>query len=269
MYTLPKHLDEEVARLHLDKLGVRLTELTEEQATYLGIPVEGPYKPDALPVLTVRGDADPIPPTVEWRRGRVRLIDQRALPAGFAFVECATVAELCERSATSPCGARRRSARRERSAWRSLRPRPAGACGPGARRSALRSARPTAVNLAWRRRPGTRRLRPGRRRGALAAAEAYAAADVAANRALGRARRGARARGRRVCSRTATRVRSRASGYGTALGVIRAAAEPGKHPTVWVDETRPVLQGARLTAWELDRLGHPAHARRRRCGRRP
>jgi methylthioribose-1-phosphate isomerase len=44
-------------------------------------------------------------------------------------------------------------------------------------------------------------------------------------------------------------------GYGTALGVIRAAAEAGKRPRVWVDETRPVLQGARLTAWELDRLG--------------
>jgi adenosylhomocysteinase len=46
VYTLPKHLDEEVARLHLDKLGVKLTTLTEEQADYLGIPVEGPYKPD-------------------------------------------------------------------------------------------------------------------------------------------------------------------------------------------------------------------------------
>jgi methylthioribose-1-phosphate isomerase len=44
-------------------------------------------------------------------------------------------------------------------------------------------------------------------------------------------------------------------GYGTALGVIRAAAEAGKSPRVWVDETRPVLQGSRLTAWELDRLG--------------
>jgi methylthioribose-1-phosphate isomerase len=47
-------------------------------------------------------------------------------------------------------------------------------------------------------------------------------------------------------------------GYGTAVGVIRAAAEAGKRPRVWVDETRPVLQGARLTAWELDRLGIPA-----------
>ena len=46
VYTLPKHLDERVARLHLDKLGVRLTELTKDQADYLGVPQEGPYKPD-------------------------------------------------------------------------------------------------------------------------------------------------------------------------------------------------------------------------------
>jgi adenosylhomocysteinase len=46
VYTLPKHLDEKVARLHLDKLGVKLTTLTEEQAAYLGVPVEGPFKPD-------------------------------------------------------------------------------------------------------------------------------------------------------------------------------------------------------------------------------
>ena len=46
VYTLPKHLDEKVARLHLDALGARLTELRPEQASYLGIPVEGPYKPE-------------------------------------------------------------------------------------------------------------------------------------------------------------------------------------------------------------------------------
>ena len=46
VYTLPKHLDEKVARLHLDALGVRLTKLTDDQAAYLGIPVEGPYKSD-------------------------------------------------------------------------------------------------------------------------------------------------------------------------------------------------------------------------------
>jgi adenosylhomocysteinase len=46
VYVLPKHLDEKVARLHLDKLGVKLTKLTPDQAKYIGVPVEGPYKPD-------------------------------------------------------------------------------------------------------------------------------------------------------------------------------------------------------------------------------
>ena len=46
VYTLPKHLDEKVARLHLGALGARLTELTPQQAAYLGVPADGPYKPD-------------------------------------------------------------------------------------------------------------------------------------------------------------------------------------------------------------------------------
>ena len=47
VYVLPKHLDEKVARLHLERIGVRLTQLTKEQAEYIGVPVHGPYKPDA------------------------------------------------------------------------------------------------------------------------------------------------------------------------------------------------------------------------------
>jgi adenosylhomocysteinase len=46
VYVLPKHLDEKVARLHLKKVGARLTELTDEQAEYIGVPKQGPYKPD-------------------------------------------------------------------------------------------------------------------------------------------------------------------------------------------------------------------------------
>jgi len=46
VYTLSKKLDEEVARLHLEKIGVKLTTLSDKQADYLGVPVEGPYKPD-------------------------------------------------------------------------------------------------------------------------------------------------------------------------------------------------------------------------------
>ena len=46
VYRLPKHLDEEVARLHLEKIGVKLTKLSPEQAAYIGVKVEGPYKAD-------------------------------------------------------------------------------------------------------------------------------------------------------------------------------------------------------------------------------
>jgi adenosylhomocysteinase len=45
VYTLPKHLDEKVARLHLGKLGAKLTKLSKKQADYLGIPADGPFKP--------------------------------------------------------------------------------------------------------------------------------------------------------------------------------------------------------------------------------
>ena len=47
VYVLPKHLDEKVARLHLDRIGARLTPLSDEQADYIGVPKEGPYKPDS------------------------------------------------------------------------------------------------------------------------------------------------------------------------------------------------------------------------------
>ena len=43
---LPKHLDEKVAKLHLERIGVRLTDLTQEQSNYIGVPVQGPYKPE-------------------------------------------------------------------------------------------------------------------------------------------------------------------------------------------------------------------------------
>jgi adenosylhomocysteinase len=46
VYTLPKQLDEKVARLHLGKIGVKLTELTPDQAAYIGVPLEGPFKPE-------------------------------------------------------------------------------------------------------------------------------------------------------------------------------------------------------------------------------
>ena len=59
VYMLPKELDEEVARLHLDHLGVRLTELTDEQSEYLGVPLDGPVQARPLPLLgTLRRVSD-------------------------------------------------------------------------------------------------------------------------------------------------------------------------------------------------------------------
>jgi hypothetical protein len=56
VYVLPKHLDEKVARLHLDRIGARLTPLSDEQADYIGVPKEGPYTPDSYRYETACGN---------------------------------------------------------------------------------------------------------------------------------------------------------------------------------------------------------------------
>jgi methylthioribose-1-phosphate isomerase len=114
--------------------------------------------------------------------------------------------------------------------------------------AALVATRPTAVNLAWGVGQALSATDP------VAAARALAEADVSANRRLGSHGAALIDDGARVL--THCNAGSLACvGYGTALGVVRAAHEQGKHLHVWVDEPRPVLQGSRLTAWELDRLG--------------
>ncbi|MST33573.1 S-methyl-5-thioribose-1-phosphate isomerase, partial [Acidimicrobiaceae bacterium USS-CC1] len=117
--------------------------------------------------------------------------------------------------------------------------------------AALIATRPTAVNLRW----GVERALVAD--DPVAEARAVAAEDAARNRALGAFGAALLARGARVLTHCNAGSLACAE-YGTALGVIRAAHEAGKQPTVWVDETRPVLQGSRLTAWELARLGIPA-----------
>ena len=90
----------------------------------------------------------------------------------------------------------------------------------------------------------------------MTAALELAAADVSTNRAIGANGRVLVQDGARIV--THCNAGSLACvGYGTALGVVRAAHEAGTRIHAWVGETRPVLQGARLTAWELDRLGIP------------
>ena len=227
---------------------------------------------------------DPIPRTVEWRDGAVRLIDQRELPGRLQFLDCRTVDGLCE--AISSLAVRGAPALGAAGAYGvALACRlDADAAGDGGRaasaatvaRAAAEAAdrliatRPTAVNLAW----GARRVLVAAEaaaagaaagaaggggaeavaRAALEEAERLAEQDVADNRALGRHGAALVPDGAQVLTHCNAGALA-CVGYGTALGVIRAAAEAGKMPRVWVDETRPVLQGARLTAWELDRLG--------------
>jgi methylthioribose-1-phosphate isomerase len=126
----------------------------------------------------------------------------------------------------------------------------------------LAVARPTAVNLGW---AVQRCLDSARTCGTpseasqrlLTLADAMKAEDVGCNRAIGRAGAALMPIDGGVLTHCNTGALATA-GYGTALGVIRAAWEQGKRPRVFCTETRPWLQGARLTAWELAHLGIPA-----------
>ena len=188
-----------------------------------------------------------VPPTIEWRGDHVRLIDQRRLPGHLVFLECRSVGDLCE--AITTLAVRGAPALGAAGAMGVALAAVTGA-DPAQAAAALVATRPTAVNLAW----GVER--------ALAAADPVTEAqrladdDVARNRAIGAHGAGLLGDGARVM--THCNAGSLACvGYGTAVGVVRAAHEAGRRPSVWVPETRPVLQGARLTAWELGRLGIP------------
>ena len=198
--------------------------------------------------------ADPIPPTIEWRRDAVRLLDQRALPARLRFLVCSDVDDLVDAIATLAVrGAPALGA--------------AGAFGVVLAARTLRTkrevraaatriarARPTAVNLAWGVARGLDAYERGGRDAALDVAESLAADDVYRNRLIG----GHGASLLPVDGAVLTHCNTGSLacvGYGTALGVVRAAFEAGRRPKVWVDETRPLLQGARLTMWECGRLG--------------
>lgn len=190
---------------------------------------------------------EPIPPTIEWVRDHVRLIDQRLLPGELRIIEARTVDQLCDHI-------------------RSLAVRGAPALGAAgamgvalasvtgedllAAGDRLRRTRPTAVNLGW---GVDLALASG---DPVAEAVRIAADDVDRNRRLGAYGATVVGPGARVLTHCNAGALA-CVGYGTALGVIRAAHDRGRLAHVWVDETRPLLQGARLTAWELDRLGIP------------
>jgi methylthioribose-1-phosphate isomerase len=189
-----------------------------------------------------------LPATIEWCDGVVRLIDQRQLPEELVFVDAATVDELCE--AIRTLAVRGAPALGAAGAFGvALAARSGEDVSDAARR--LIATRPTAVNLRW----GVERVLEAV--DPLSEAMAVAAEDGARNRCLGQL--GAELLPARARVLTHCNAGSLACvEYGTALGVIRSAHESGKFVSVWVDETRPVLQGSRLTAWELARLGIPA-----------
>jgi methylthioribose-1-phosphate isomerase len=183
----------------------------------------------------------------------VELLDQTLLPAQEAAISCADVPALV--------AAIRRLA---------VRGAPllglAGAYGVAlaalrgddvrAAAALLAGARPTAVNLAW----GAGRALAAWERGgsdaALAEARAIEAADAAASAAIAAAGLSLVPPGARILTHCNT-GRLVSGGAGTAFAVVLAAHQAGRLARLWVDETRPLLQGARLTAWEAGRAGIP------------
>src|SRR6266480_1339362 len=202
-------------------------------------------------------------PTIAREDDTVVMIDQRKLPAEEVYVRCKTAAEVAR-------------------AIKTMVIRGAAAMGValGVRKSRatgtqklaaefykicelMAATRPTAVNLFWAIERMKRSFAAAAEAGESveqikdrldAEAQAIHDEDIASCRALG-------AFGAEVVpadARVLTHCNAGAlatAGYGTALGVIRGAVEAGKHVTVFADETRPFLQGARLTAWELVRDG--------------
>ena len=186
---------------------------------------------------------------IRWRGDVLDLLDQRRLPGEVVWVTChdahetaVAIRDMIVRGApaigvTAAFGIAL-AARR----------------GDDVRQAAaeLRAARPTAVNLMW----AVDRMLRALEGGSDLSLEAVAmfTEDVEANRRIGRY--GAELLGQNVTILTHCNAGALATaGYGTALGVIRSAVELGKQVAVFADETRPYLQGARLTAWELQQEG--------------
>jgi methylthioribose-1-phosphate isomerase len=201
--------------------------------------------------------------TLRWHEGRLEMIDQRVLPAEFRYLSYHGAADTAEgirsmvvRGAPAIGCAAAYGVAMEAQRLRSLE--------PSAFTSALNHAieilaasRPTAVNLFW----ALKRMRavwgslqahsPGEIADSLLQeAHEVLAEDIRINRKMGAFGAELLADGARVLTHCNAGALATA-GHGTALGVIRSAVEAGKRISVIADETRPFLQGARLTAWEM------------------
>jgi len=187
----------------------------------------------------------------------VRLIDQRVLPGRLRFLNCRSVDEL--RAAIASLAVRGAPALGAAGAYGVALAAHTLRTKPQVRAAAKQIARerPTAVNLAWGVERALTAFEAGGAAGALAEAERIAQDDVARNRVLGAHGATVVPVGGTVLTHCNTGSLATV-GYGTALGVVRAAHEQKRRPRVLADETRPLLQGARLTMWELQRLGVPS-----------
>ena len=201
--------------------------------------------------------------TLRWRDGRLEMLDQRALPAVVNYLAYTSAAETADgirdmvvRGApaigcAAAYGIALEADRLRAAATNDFK------SGMEAAFKILAASRPTAVNLFW----ALARMREHWNTVAseaqsqiaehlMAAACDIHTADIAANRSMGSFGAALLPDGARVLTHCNAGALATA-GHGTALGVIRSAVEAGKSISVFADETRPFLQGARLTAWEL------------------
>lgn len=201
--------------------------------------------------------------TFRWRDCRLQMIDQRVLPARFEYLAYGSASEVAEgirsmvvRGAPAIGCAAAYGVALEAMTLRQAS-RDAFVAGMEKGFDVLAASRPTAVNLFW----ALKRMRgvweaskqqPINKIADCLLEEAHeiSAEDVRINRAMGAYGAGLLPDGARVLTHCNAGALATA-GHGTALGVIRSAVEAGKRISVVVDETRPFLQGARLTAWEM------------------
>jgi methylthioribose-1-phosphate isomerase len=208
-------------------------------------------------------------PTIAWNGDAIVMVDQRKLPAVESYVTCETVAEVAKAIRTMVI---RGAPAIGVSAAMGLALGAARSTATGTKQFAtqfqrncelLAATRPTAVNLFW----AIERMKQAFAEGAMAgesvdqlkarlrdAADRLHDADVESCRSIGRHGADVVPEGARILTHCNAGALATA-GYGTALGVIRGAVAAGRRVSVIADETRPFLQGARLTAWELMKDG--------------
>jgi methylthioribose-1-phosphate isomerase len=206
-------------------------------------------------------------PTIEWRDDRIVMIDQRKLPLEEVYIECRTPEDVAEAIETMVIrGAPAigvAAAMGVALGFSGVTPETDAGAAFNRIHRRLQRTRPTARNLFWALERMRRAFEANRGRGLaglkramVAEARAIEREDVATNKAIGRHGRDLIKEGWTVLTHCNAGELATA-GYGTAIGVIRAAHDQGKKIRVFSDETRPFLQGARLTCWELDRRGIP------------